>query len=147
MTSSHAAYEFIDNHGLVLAVFGRWPGFHDGEVHHVVMDRTRRRANGAYYPSIELLVRGWNMTSEVTEAGYYRLECDSLVHFLFVDVTDVEFDGLNHQNVLSGLDFDLPQVDDGKAQLLSVELNHCYGLAGGFKAVMASVVSVVPFIK
>lgn len=141
------AYEFIDNHALVLGVFGRWPGFHDGEVHRVVMDSTRRRANGSYYPSIELLVRGWNMTPDVTEAGHYRLECDSLVHFLFEDVTDVEFDGLNHQNVLSGLDFDLPQVDDGKARLLSVELSHCYGLAGGFKAVSASVVSVVPFIK
>ncbi len=141
------AYEFIDNHALVLEVFRLWPRFHDGEVHRLVMDSTRKRSNGSRYASIELLVRGWNMTSEVTEAGYYRLESDSVVHFLFEDVTDVELDGLNHQNVLSGLDFDLLLGEDGKARVLSVELNHCYGLSGSFKAARASVVSVTPFVK
>jgi hypothetical protein len=142
-----SAYEFIDNHSIVRDVFGQWPGFHDGEVHRLVMDSTRRRTNGSEYASIELLVRGWNMTSDVTQAGYFRLECDSVVHFLFEDVSDVEFDGLNHQNVLSGLDFEVLRDDDGKAKGLSVELNHCYGLSGGFKAARASVVSVTPYIK
>ena len=141
------AYEFIDNHALVLEVFGRWPGFHDGEVHRLVMDSTRQHTPGSRYSSIELQVRGWNMTSEVTEAGYYRLESDSVVHFLFEEVTDMEFDGLNHQNVLSGLDFEVLLGEDGKTQLLAVELNHCYGLSGGFKAARASVISVTPFVK
>jgi hypothetical protein len=141
------AYAFIKNNSAVLKVFGCWPSFHDGEVHRVVMDRARRHANGTYYPSIELTIRGWNMTSDVTEDGFYRLEADSLVHFLFEEVSEVEFDGLNHQNVLSGLDFELETPDEGNTPLLSVELCHCYGLSGSFKARRATVVGVAPFAE
>jgi hypothetical protein len=67
----------------------------------------------------------------------HSVASDSVVHFLFEDVTDVEFDGLDHQNVLSGMDFDLVLLADGKTPLRSVELNHCPGLSAGFKAARA----------
>lgn len=142
-----APYEFIENYQIVMDTFGRWPGFHDGEVFRVVLDRTRRLSDGPFYPSIELSVRGWNMTTEVTEDGYYKLEEDSLVHLLFEHVSDVELGGLNHQNVISGLDLEL-SVDPGSGSpVLSVEINHCYGLSGGFKALRASVLSVEPIAR
>ena len=137
-------YEFIKNHQLVLQAFGRWPSFHDGEVHRVILDRTRCTPDGRFYPSVELTVRGWNMTTEVTEAGFYKLENDSVVHFLFEQVTDLALDGLNHQNVLSSLEFELA---DSEPIILSVELSPCYGLSGGFKAQVARVVSVHPHVK
>ena len=139
------AYEVITNHRLVLEAFGQWPSFHDGEVHQVILDRMRRSPNGAYIPCVELHVRGWIMTSEVTEAGFYKLENDSVVHFLFEEVSDLELDGLNHQNVLSSLDLDIQEDEESKASLLTIELCHCYGLSGGFKARRASVVSVKPY--
>jgi hypothetical protein len=138
------AYKFIENHELVLNVFGRWPGFHDGEVYKVVLDRTRQLSGGRCYPSIDLYVRGWNMTGDITDEGSYRLKNDSLVHFLFENVSDLELDGLNHQNVISGLDFSLLHNTGDDAPMLSVEINHCYGLSGGFKALRASIISVVP---
>lgn len=141
------AHAFIDNNSAVLQVFGCWPSFHDGEVHRVVMDRARRHPNGTHYPSIELTIRGWNMTSDLTEDGLYRLEADSLIQFLFEEVTEVDFDGLNHQNVLSSLDFALETSDEGDAPLLSVELCHSYGLSGSFKARRATVVRVAPFAE
>lgn len=147
MNSPVEAYAFIENNSAVLDVFGRWPSFHDGEVHRVVMDRGRRHENGTCYPSIELTIRGWNVTSGVTGDGLYRLEADSLVHFLFEEVTEVEFDNLNHQNVVSSLDFELETIGAGDAQLLSVELCHCYGLSGRFKARRATVVRVDPFAE
>jgi hypothetical protein len=88
-----SAYEAIQNHQIVVETFGHWPGFHDGEVHRLILDRTRRLPTGQCYPSIELIVRGWKMTSEVTEAGHYKLEHDSIVHFLFERVTEVELEG------------------------------------------------------
>lgn len=145
MNSPVEAYAFIDNHSAVLQVFGCWPSFHDGELHRVVMDRERRNADGRYYPSIELTIRCWKTTSDVTAQGFYRLESDSLIHFLFEEVSEVEFDGLNHQNVVSGLDFELEATGEEDRPLLSVELCHCYGLSGSFKATRASVVRVAPF--
>ena len=138
------AHEFIEDHQLVLRAFGRWPGFHDGEVHRVVLDRIKSTENGSYLPSVELVVRGWNLTEEVSEAGFYKLERDSLVHFLFEQVTDLELDGFNHQNVLSGLELELSTDAESGLPILSVELGHCYGLSGGFKARRATVVSVRP---
>jgi hypothetical protein len=136
----------ITGHKEVLAVFGRWPSFHDGEIHRLLLDSTRTDAQGSRYPSIELALRGWNLTPNVSEAGFYKVENDSVVNLLFEHVYDVELDGLNHQNVLSELE--LSAVHDPKnpeSNHLAVGLVHCYGLSGGFKAASARVLSVQPF--
>jgi hypothetical protein len=138
-------YRAIANHALVLNAFGRWPSFHDGEVHRVVLDRMRKDQNGTFYSSVELLVRGWNMTSEVTPDGYYKCTNDSIVHFLFEEVYALELDGLNHQNVLSSLDFELIEGPSPPEQFIAVELSHCFGLSGRFEARLATVVSVSPY--
>ncbi len=132
----------------VLSAFGHWPSFHDGEVHRLVLDSTRTDAMGARFPSVELLVRGWNMTERVSSDGFYVLEADSLVHLLFEHVYDVELDGLNHQNVLSGLEISVAEsTEKPGSKCLVVELVHCYGLSGTFKASSASVLSVTPYTK
>ena len=141
------AHETIVNRQIVIDTFGQWPSFHDGEVHRVVLDRTRHLPNGSYYPSIELHIRGWIMTSEITASGHYKQERDSVVPFLFERVTDAELDGLNHQNVLSSLDFEISRDNESNSPALSVELVHCYGLSGSFKALQASVISVVPYVR
>jgi hypothetical protein len=141
-----SAYETINNYQVVIDTFGQWPIFHDGEVLRVVLDRTRRHPSGSCSPSIELHIRGWIMTSEVSESGFYKLEHDSVVHFLFDGVTDVELDGFNHQNVLSSLDFEIMKDNESGLPLLAVELGDCFGLSGSFKAIQASVVSVVPYV-
>ncbi len=139
MNASVEAHEHIDNYSLVFEMCGRWPSFHDGEVQRLVLDSTRRDAYGDRYSSIELVVRGWNKLADAAE-------WDSVVHFLFEDVTDVELDGLNHQNVLSGLEFEIDLANGDGSPLLSVELCHCYGLSGAFKARRAKVLSVTPYL-
>ena len=141
-------FSLIAGHEEVLAVFGRWPSFHDGEVHRLLLDSTRTDAKGLRYPSIELALRGWNLTAQVSDEGFYKVEGDSIVSFLFEHVYDVELDGLNHQNVLSELELSEaqdPRNPDNKH--LKIDLVHCYGLSGGFKAAAARVLSIMPFIK
>jgi hypothetical protein len=124
-----ASHKFIKNHELVVAAFGQWPSFHDGEVHRIVLDRMSRSTSGTHIPTIELHVRGWIMTSEVTEGGIYKVEHDSVVRFLFEDIYDLELEGFNQQNVLSSLNLtiiDEPQNE----QALHVELEHCYVFLG-----------------
>lgn len=137
-------HAFIERHEEVLARFGQWPSFHDGEVHRIILDSTRRDSEGHRYPSIELDLRGWIMTNEVTEQGFYRCEFDSVVRFLFEHVSAVELDGLNHQNVLSCLALEFVAPESGPGQL-RVELEHCFGLSGSFVAGKASVLSVTPY--
>lgn len=138
-------HEFISDFHLVLEAFGRWPSFHDAEVHRFVLDRTRRSPNGATVPAIELVVRGWNLVRDEKNC-LLKADNDSIVHFRFEEVTDVEFDGFNHQNVLESLEFTLVPTKATVATL-GVELVHCFGLSGGFRALRARIVSVVPYLE
>lgn len=136
----------IIGHEKVVSIFGRWPSFHDGEVHRLVLDSTRTDAKGARYASVELLLRGWNLTEQVSDEGFYKKEADSVVHFLFEHVSEVELDGLNHQNVLSELELSVAEsAEDPGFKCLVVGLAHCYGLSGSFKAASAKVLSVSPY--
>jgi hypothetical protein len=138
-------HALIEGHEKVLERFGQWPSFHDGEVHRLLLDSTRRDLKGSRYPSVEIDLRGWIMTNEVTEQGFYRCEFDSVVRFLFEKVSCVELDGLNHQNVLSCLGLELLPAENGQVQL-KVVLEHCYGLSGVFVATSAKILSVTPYV-
>ena len=140
-------HEFIEGHAQIVEAFGQWPNFHDAEVHRVVLDRTRKSPSGSYYPSVELVIRGWVMTSEVTQGGYFKLEHDSLVHFLFEHVSEVELDGLNHQNVLFSLELELSNEAESELPALFVELSHCFGLSGSFETRQARILSVEPYTE
>jgi len=139
-------YEFFEDHQLVLDRFGMWPSFHDGEVHRIVLDRTKRNAAGSAIPTLEIQIRGWIMTSEISEAGYYKQENDSVVHFLFEDVFDLEIEGFNHQNVLSSLNLAVLTEAGTETSVLHVELEHCYQFCGEFSARRAMILKVVPYV-
>lgn len=83
-------HEFIAGFQEVIARFGQWPSFHDGEVHRIVLDRTGRSPSGAYIPTVELHLRGWIMGPEATDEGFYKLYNDSVVCLLFEDIFDFE---------------------------------------------------------
>jgi len=139
-------YETIENHELVIATFGQWPSFHDGEVHRIVLDRMNRSPSGSYIPTIEVHVRGWIMTSAVTENGFYKVEHDSVVRFLFEDIFNLELEGFNQQNVLSSLNLTLIE-EPQKKQALHVELEHCYVFSAEFTARRARILGVQPYVK
>ena len=92
-------FEFIEGYKAVIARFGQWPSFHDGEVHRIVLDRMSRSLAGSYSPSVEIHLRGWIMGPEVTEEGFYKRNNDSVVHLLFEDIFNLELEGFNQQNV------------------------------------------------
>lgn len=139
-------HEFIDGFQQIIARFGQWPSFHDGEVHRIVLDRTARSPSGSYIPSVEIHLRGWIMRPEVTDKGFYKLHNDSVVQFLFEDIFDFELEGFNRQNVLSSLNLSLIEDPKGGAQALHVELEHCYLFSGEFSARKAKILGVAPYV-
>jgi len=69
----------------LLAWFGFWPTFHDGEVLSVHLDRSR--------PS-RIRVHTWERTNELDSRDYYALRKHVIVTFILEDVSDSELDEL-----------------------------------------------------
>lgn len=139
-------YEFIENNERVITQFGRWPSFHDGEVHRIVLNRMSQTASGRYMPTLELHLRGWILTSELTEDGLCK-QADSVVQFMFEDIFDLELEGFNQQNVLSSLNLTLLPEPQRNGPALHVELEHCYLFSGEFSARQARILDVIPYVR
>jgi hypothetical protein len=108
----------------VVAWFGGWPSFHDAEV----LEFTFVRKGTSF-----LRIHTWLMTDQVDEKGYYVLDKHAIVTFTFERVTDLELRGFNHQNVISGLQF------ERTADSFILSLEPCYGVGGAIEATKMSV--------
>jgi hypothetical protein len=140
------AHKFIENFERVVDHFGMWPSFHDAEVLKLTVDRTHVATSQELSPVLDLHLRGWVMTSEVTNQGFYELHGDAVFHFQFEGVQNLHIEGFNNQNVLSALN--LQVVDDPHSQgrkLLQVELEHCYEFEASFTAQKARVLGITPY--
>lgn len=91
-----------------------------------------------------MLVHVFEMTSEVTEEGYYRLKNHSQVHFRFEHVTELQIEGFNHQNAI----FSLAIVDETETgwenKNYKVTIDPSYGIGGTFYCVRPEILSVSP---
>ena len=133
------AHELIEGHQLIVETFGEWPSFHDAEVRQLAMTVF---GDKKIDPVVELVIHGWKMTNEITSTGHYKLLNPSLIHLRFEGVSDLDVDGLNHQNVIERLV--ITATENSAEASLQIELEHCYGLSGKFSARKAKVLSVRP---
>ena len=133
----------IEGENMVVEAFGYFPTFHDGEI--LDLHLTRNSTPETDYPtvSITFTLHGWEMTSEITETGHYRLTKHHLITFRFDHIDRVDLRCFNHQNVLSELSITKIDHPDDHA-ILQVAFGGCFGLEGGFRAVTGSVVQVIP---
>jgi hypothetical protein len=142
------AYRFIDGFERVVAHLGMWPSFHDAEILQLTIDRTNVATSKELSPVLDLHLRGWVMTSEVTEDGFYKLHGDAVFHFRFTGVAKLRIEGFNTQNVISALNLEV--VDDPHNQgrkLLRVELEHCYEFEASFTAQAARLMGITPYVQ
>jgi hypothetical protein len=99
--------------------FGAWPSFHDAEVVGLQLNRTG--------PS-KVCVHTFRMTNEINPQGFYKTEKHCLVTFLIDEITAVQLNDFNHQNVLFGLTLN---KENGEFVL---SFNPSYGLEGNIRA-------------
>ena len=125
----------------LVAVFGRWPSFHDAEVVWVRLDRG---TPGDGVPSLEALVHTSEMTSEVGAGGYYVLRHHVLVHLRFGAVTEARLDGFNEQNVLTALNLTDRGEGQPESSRFEVSFDPAFGLGASFQCDAIEVVSVAP---
>ena len=73
-------------------IFGRWPSFHDAEVHevHLERDHVDTYARVHEFPRLTVRVHLWVMTNDVDQKGYYVLTNHTLVRIGFYDVDNFD---------------------------------------------------------
>jgi hypothetical protein len=129
----------IANAEALTEVFGRWPSFHDAEIHCIRLDR-----GTAGSPSLEADIHVFEMTADVAPDGYYVLKNHTLVTIRFGGIDQLELDGFNHQNVLLGLalrDISARQLDALKWE---VQFDSSFGVGARFLCERISVLSAAP---
>ena len=137
------AAERIEGADKLTSVFGYWPSFHDAEIVWLRLDR-RPVLEGLYGPTLEALIHTFEMTSEVGRDGSYVLRHHVLAHFRFHDVTGLELEHFNHQNVLFGLS--ITDIRDRQMEMIDFEvtLSSSFGLSGLFYCKRAELMEVTP---
>ena len=142
------AHHFIEGFERVVDHLGMWPSFHDAEVLKLTVDRMHVATSKDLSPVLDLYLRGWIMTSEVTEQGFYKLHGDAVFHFRFEGVTSLRIEGFNNQNVLSALNLEVVHdpLNQG-CELLRVELEHCFEFEASFTARSARILGITPYAQ
>ena len=142
----------IENSALLVALFGRWPDFHDGEIRQLRIDATHHRG-----PSVEIDVEVAEMSSEVDARGYYRDRQRARTTLRFENVGSLRLDGVYSQNVMSELriepagpaDFDeVLGADDPRARRrYRVDWSSAIGMAGSFICDHVIVLRAEPHVR
>jgi hypothetical protein len=108
----------------LIAWFGDWPSFHDAEVLDVALCRSGKST---------IRVHTFEMTKEVDSRGFFICTKHVDVSFILEGITDLHFDGFNHQNVIWGLSL----KQSGSEFELTLE--GCYGIEGSISAKHVSI--------
>jgi hypothetical protein len=121
---------------LVTKIFGYWPSFHDAEIKWLKLDRAD--ANGGLVPTLEFVIHCWETTNNVSTSGHFIRKKNTLVHFRFREISDLDLRDFNSQNAVFGLEINIGE------QLYQIRIPGANGLNGGFNARSVEVLSVVP---
>lgn len=120
----------------VTKAFGYWPSFHDASLCEFV--HTTEDAG-----SIQFELHVFERTTELDEAGYFRLKKHHLVRFRFEGISDPALDRLLRENVLFELGFSRDAETGGR---FKVTLHSAMGsdCGGHFYARIGEVLDVTP---
>jgi hypothetical protein len=107
--------ERIDGAQKLYDWFGYWPSFHDAEIL-----KFKFQTGGSSF----LLVHIWEMTKEVTPAGFYALTKHVVVEFILDGIARLDLQDLWEHSILFDLVF--KKNEEG----FCLELSSSYGLSG-----------------
>ena len=132
----------IQNSYLLTDVFGKFPSFHDAEVHQLNLVRGETRS---FNPTLSALIHVFEMTPEVDEKNHYVLKNHVLVEFRFSKVSDLEIAGFNHQNVLQFLEItETAEAEDAETEF-EVLFEGIFGVSAKFHCETISIELVTPY--
>ena len=122
---------FVTDAGKLITLYGKWPSFHDAEVLSLVLDRT----GPILVMRIALHEKHRNM---VDERGSYLTVGRCIATLRFEGVDQLAIEEFNHQNVLSGMVFEM----DGTLHV-HVTLAGIFGISARFQCLKVAVEDVL----
>lgn len=129
---------YLQNHVLVVEVFGHWPDFHDSPV----------RRFTASPEAVELEVEAWEMTPEVDARGYFILTKKHRVGFRFTGLIASDLASFIAENILFELGFS-SNAGHAASGCFEVRLDSAMGgdLCGSLTATCGAVTFVTPLAE
>jgi hypothetical protein len=128
------------------SIFGRWPSFHDAEVHELRFQRGHIDTDAQVYefPCLTVKLHHWLMTNEIDQKGYYVSTKHTLTTVKFFDVDNFKMEGFNHQNAIFGLEIDQKTREEGPTPYFTVDFEPSFGIDATFTALRIEIVEAVP---
>jgi hypothetical protein len=151
----------IQNVELLTNVFGKFPSFHDAEVIQIIL---KSKKNDKLCPTLEALIRSYEMSSKQDEQGKNLYKHHYLVNLKFKYIFGLKLENFNHQNVLGSLiisEFSNEYWESikqdsrllgvvGKQEIerlnFHVKFEYCFGIEAEFLCSEVVVESVTPII-
>jgi hypothetical protein len=128
------------------SIFGRWPSFHDAEVHEIHFERGHIDAGAQVYefPRLTVRLHHWLMTNEIDQKGYYVSTKHTLTTVKFFDVDNFKMEGFNHQNTILGLRIEQKTREEGPTSYFAVDFEPAFGIDASFTCLRIEIVEAVP---
>ena len=125
----------------LIAIFGRWPSFHDAEVVRLTLDRASG-GDGTAGPSLTVDVYVFEAGPDVNESGVYVLRHETLVSLRFLEVDQLDIQDFNQQNVIE--DLSITDISDRHPERSGYEVRFAtsFGMVATFLCADAEVLSV-----
>ena len=129
----------FDGSEIVTNWFGYWPRLHDAEILSVDF----QRAVDGFGPGLYVKVHAFEMTSEVTERGYFKFIKHCIIELRFEQIDDVDLRNFGHQNVIDGISLSFTSAKDGSRRI-AVEFEAFTEMELSFSCAKAGVVGLTP---
>jgi Immunity protein 50 len=111
-------------------IFGRWPSFHDAEIHDLQLQRGYINPEDQVYefPFLTIRLHLWPMTNDISQKGLYVSSKHTLTTMKFYDVDNFRMEGFNHQNAIFALGIEQKTRAEGPTPYFAVDFEPSFGI-------------------
>jgi hypothetical protein len=144
MQRSERGYPRLIGFERVVNHFGYWPTFHDAEVLSLTLDRDAQV--GKTGPTLTIAVHAFEISKEVTAAGYLKTAKHCVVTFAFYDVYLEKLEDFSNQNAIMGLNLTDITADGLEHLRLAAAIEGSNGLTCSFQCRYGQLLDLTPGI-
>ena len=126
----------------VVAMYGKWPSFHDAEVVRATLDR--RGEGSVAGPTLTVELYTFALTGHLAADGTYARDKEAAVTLAFRGVELLDLAGFNEQNALFNIDIDDLRDRGLERVAFAVGFSAAYGMAATFQCAEIEVTGIRP---